>query len=616
MLKVANTLPAMLLERGKESPNDTALLEKKFGIWHKITWGQYVENVRFLSLGMISLGLKEGDKVVFISTNRPEWLYTEMAVMAAKAVPLGMYAETEELGVFQELIGWSDAKFVVAEDQEQADKILKLKDRLPLIERIIVVEFHEVRRYKNPILMPYDDVLLLGRQLNERSRELFERNISAIRPEDTAILSTTSGTSALPKLAILTHKNLIAMSEAANSRDPLTPQDRMLSSNPPGWIGERSFGLCWSPLAGFCVCFAEEDETIDRDLREIGPSVLFSGPRGWENMISKTLVRIEDAGLLKKMTYRVFMPIGTKLASLTLARKKVPSHYRLLYAIGEHLLYKHLRDLLGLSKMRNAYTGGGFLGQDQFVFFHAIGVKLRQIYGGTEAGGVAVTQTCDEVRADTVGTPLPGIKIRVDETGEILMRGENIMTGYYKNPEQTEKALKNGWLYTGDYGFIEESTGHLVMVDRKNDIMTLNNGVKFSPQAIETRLKFNPYVKEAVCFGDGRDFVTALIQIDFDNVGKWAEQRQIPYTTFKDLSRRPEVYQLIEKEVKKVAGSLRDDLRVVRFSLFEKELDPEDGEITHTRKVRRGAINEMYRSQIEALYSADEVSNIHVVKVN
>jgi len=288
---------------------------------------------------------------------------------------------------------------------------------------------------------------------------------------------------------------------------------------------------------------------------------------------------------------------------------------QLLYGLGELILFRYLRNLLGLSNMRNAYTGGGFLGIDQFIFFHAMGVKLRQIYGGTEASGVAVTQAADDIRPNTVGTALPGMRAKVDETGEILLGGDNIMIGYYKNQKTTDETVIDGWLHTGDFGEVDPKTGNLVMLDRKKDIMILNSGTVFSPQAIETKLKFSPYIREAACFGDKKDSVTSLIQIDMDNVGKWAEQNHIPYTTFKDLSQRPEIYEMVRKEVEKAMHNIQDELKVVKFSLFEKELDPEDGEITHTRKLRRIVINEAYKPQIDALYS-DQKTNFKVITLN
>ena len=611
----SNTLPTILAQRAQSHPNGTAFLRKEFGVWEKISWYSYLENSKNLSLGMIELGLKKDDKLAFISTNRPEWLYTEMGAMAAGAVPLGMYPESEEIEDFQKLIAWSDATFIVAEDQEQTDKIIKIRSRLPKLCRIIVIEFHEVRRYDDPMLIPFTEVLEMGKKVNQKKPDLFERNLATLKTEDVAILSTTSGTSALPKLVMLSHKNLISMARAINSRDPMTAKDKMLSLNPPAWIGERAFSLCWGPLTGFCMCFAENSETTFANFREIGPSAIFSGPRGWDDMISKILVRMEDAGFVKKMIYNIFMPIGTKVVELKLARKKVPVISQLLYGLGELVLFRYLRNLLGLSNMRNAYTGGGFLGIDQFIFFHAMGVNLRQIYGGTEASGVAVTQSADDISPNTVGTALPGMRAKVDETGEILLGGDNIMLGYYKNSKTTDETVIDGWLHTGDFGEIDQKTGNLVMLDRKKDIMILKSGTVFSPQAIETKLKFSPYIREAACFGDKRDSVTSLIQIDMDNVGKWAEQNQIPYTTFKDLSQRPEIYEMIRKEVEKAMHNIQDELKVVKFSLFEKELDPEDGEITHTRKLRRIVINEAYKPQIEALYS-DQKTDFKVISLN
>jgi len=598
-----NTLPAILVDRAERSPKKDALLRKEFGIWRTVSWCDYLDNSKRFSLGMIELGLQKNDKVIFISHNRPEWLYTEMGVMCAHGIPLGMYAESEEIEDFQKLISWADAVYIVAEDQEQVDKVLKIADRLPCLKKIIVFEYHEVRRYKNEMLIAFEDVQRLGEDLDNKQPELFLDNIEKLVPEQIAIMATTSGTSgALPKLVMLSHQNLISMATAVNSRDSMGPEDRMMSANPPAWIGERAFSLCWGPLTGFCTCFAETVKTRSQDFREVGASALFSGPRGWDDMISRILVRMEDAWLLKKAVYKIFMPVGIKVVERKLAGETVPFHLFILNLLGEQLLFKHLRNLLGLSKMRNAYTGGGFLGMDQFIFFHAMGVKLRQIYGGTEASGVAVTQLAGDIKANTVGKALSGIEVKVDEDGEILLKGHNIMLGYYKNEEATAETVKDGWLYTGDFGYIEEATGNLVMIDRKKDIMTTNDNHKFSPQDIESKLKFSPYIKEACCFGDKREYVAALIQIDMDNTGKWAEQHHIAYTTFKDLADRKEITQLITGEVRKAMRNVPENLKVRTFSLFKKELDPEDGEITHTRKIRRPVINKLYKEQINSLY--------------
>jgi len=600
-----NTLPGLLIDNAEKMGDRVALREKEYGIWQEITWKQYLENVKSFSLGMIKLGLKRGDKVVFVSDNRPEWLYTELAAMCAGAVPLGMYPDSENVEEFRYLIANSDARFVMAEDQEQTDKVLAVKDKLPQIEKIIVDEIHELRNYNEPLLIGFKEVQELGRELEREQPELFWKNVAGIRPEDVAIISTTSGTTALSKLAMLSHKGLIVMARGQDELDPMYPEDQMVSSSPTAWIGERLFSLSWALIKGFPICFAEDVVTIDRDLREIGPPLMFAGPRTWDNMVSIVQVKIKDAAWLKRWIYNRFLPLGEKVAELRLAGKKVPLQLRILYVLGEHLLYKQLRDRLGLSKTRKVYTGGAPLGVDQFRFFHAIGVRMKQLYGQTEMSGISVAQRDDEIKLETVGRPIPGAEIRIAESGEIQLKGEAMLVGYYNNPEATEKAVKDGWFCSGDYGYIDDD-GHLIMVDRLGDVMSLTGGTKFSPQYVETKLKYSPYIKEAVAFGDRQDYVASIIQIDMDSVGKWAEMHQLGYTTFKDLSQKPEVYELVKGEVERINQGLPEAIKVRRYSLFEKELDPEDDEITHTRKVRRTVINERYERQIKALHSEEE----------
>jgi len=607
--KAANTLPGLLLQKAKEwKDKRVALREKEFGIWRDITWAQYLENVRALSLGMISLGLKKGDKVVFLMDNRPEWLYVELAAQVAGAIPVGLYPDTEDVEELQRLIDFVDARFVVAEDQEQTDKVLAVKDRLPKLEKIIVDEIHELRTYHEPLLIGFKEVQQMGHKLHQEQPDLFEQNVAAIHPEEVAILSTTSGTTDFPKLAMLTHKSLLSMTHGQDQIDPMSPGDQMVSFLPPAWIGERLFSLSWALYKGFTVCFPEEPETAQRDLREIGPQLIFSAPRIWDSMVTMVQERIKDAGRLKRSVYHIFMSIGGRVADLRLSHKRVSFLWRALHAWGELLLYKPLRDRLGLLKARKVYTGGAPLGVDQFRFFHAIGVKMKQLYGQTEMSGVSVAQRDDDVKLGTVGKPIPGVKLKISEMGEILLKGETALVGYYKNPEAYARAFRDGWFWTGDYGYIDED-GHLVMVDRMRDMAELNDGTRFAPQYVENKLKFSPYIKEAVVFGNQQDYVTSLILMDMETVGNWADDHRLSYTTFRDLSQKPEVYQLIKREVERLNRGLPKAIKVRRFSLFDKELDPEDQEITYTRKVRRTAIIEKYWQRIRALL-ADEDSEI------
>jgi len=596
-----DTLPGLLLQKAKEwGDKQVALREKEFGIWQDVTWAQYLENVKTLSLGMISLGLKKGDKVVFLMDNRPEWLYVELAAQAAGAIPVGLYPDTEDVEEIQRLVDFVDARFVVAEDQEQTDKVLAVKDQLPKLEKIIVDEIHELRNYNEPLLIGLKEVQQMGHKLEQEQPDLFKKNIASIRPQDVAMLSTTSGTTDFPKLAMLTYKGLLSMARGQDELDPMGPGDQMVSFLPPAWIGERLFSLCWALYKGFTVCFPEEPETAQRDLREIGPQLIFSAPRIWDSMVTMVQERVKDAGWLKRLVYHIFMSIGGRVADLRLSKKRVPSFWRILRAVGEILLYRPLRDRLGLLKARKVYTGGAPLGVDQFRFFHAIGVRMKQLYGQTEMSGISVAQRDDDIKLGTVGKPIPGVELKISEMGEILLRGESALVGYYKNLEAYARAFKDGWFHSGDYGYLNED-GHLVMVDRLRDMAELNDGTRFAPQYVENKLKFSPYIKEAVVFGNQQDYVTSLILMDMETVGNWADDRRLSYTTFKDLSQKPEVYELIKGEVERINNGLPETIKVRRFSLFDKELDSESQEITHTRKVRRIAIIEKYRQRIKAL---------------
>ena len=601
-----------MLQRVKQWGDErVALREKEFGIWQDITWARYLENVRTLSLGLVSLGLEKGDNVAFLMDNRPEWLYVELAAMAVGAVPVGLFPDTEDVEVVRHMIDFVDARFAIAENQEQTDKVLAVKDRLPKLEKIIVDQIQELRTYKEPILIGLKEVQQIGRKLDQEQPDLFEKNVAKIHPEDVAMLSTTSGTTDLPKLAMLAHKSLLSMARGQDQIDPMGPGDQMVSFLPPAWIGERLFSITWALYKGFTVCFPEEPETQQRDLREIGPQLIFSAPRIWDNMVTMVQERIKDARWLKRVVYHIFMAVGGRVTDLTLSQKRVSLLWRALYAVGEFLLYRPLRDRLGLLKARKVYTGGAPLGIDQFRFFHIIGVKMKQLYGQTEMSGVSVAQRDEDIRLGTVGTPIPGVELKIAETGEILLKGDTALIGYYKNPEAYAMAFRDGWFCSGDYGYIDDG-GHLVMVDRIRDMAELNDGTRFAPQRIENKLKFSPYIKEAVVFGNQQDYVTSLILMDMETVGNWADDHRLSYTTFKDLSQKPEVYQLIKKEVERLNRGLPQAIQVRRFSLFDKELDAENQEITHTRKVRRIAIIEKYRKRIKALLD-EERSDIPVV---
>jgi long-chain acyl-CoA synthetase len=610
MTSAADTLPKLLLAKAAEfGERRVALREKEFGIWGSVTWHQYVEHVKYFSLGLLSLGLEAGDKIAIIGDNRPEWIYAELAAQSAGAITLGLYQDSvaKEL---QYLIDFADVRFVVVEDQEQVDKFLEVKDTLPKVQQVIYYDPKGLRTYSESFLIHFPDVEALGRAYEKENPGLFEQNVERGKRDDVAILCTTSGTTGLPKLAMLTHGNLISMGHNLMAIDPAAPDDEFVSFLPLAWIGEQMMALSCGLTIGFTINFPEEPETAQENIREIGPQVMFSPPRIWENMVSQVQVKIEDSTRLKRAMFNWAMRIGTQYADARFEKRQASRWLRIKYRLADWLIFQMVKDQLGLRHIRHAYTGGAALGPDVFRFFHAMGVNLKQIYGQTEISGISVVHRDGDIKFQSVGLPIPETEVRIDEeSGEIRSRSPSVFIGYYKNPEATAETLVDGWLHSGDAGFFDPD-GHLVVIDRAKDVMTLHDGTKFSPQFIENKLKFSPYIKEAVVFGGDWPHVSAMINIDMANVGKWAENHQIAYTTYTDLAQKPEVYALVERDVTRANVDLPTAARIKRFLLLHKELDADDAELTRTRKVRRGFVNERYREIIDGLYSSGDALTI------
>ncbi len=482
------------------------------------------------------------------------------------------------------------------------DKILEIWPQLDGVRKVIYYDPKGLHNYTEDFLTSFDEVEARGRHFEQENPGWFEQTIANGQGSDLAILSTTSGTTANPKLAMLTHQNLISMGRNLMQVDPMGSQDEFVSFLPLAWIGEQMMALACGLQVGFTINFPEEPETVQHDIREIGPQVMFSPPRIWENLVSQVQVKMEDSSPFKRKVYQWAMPIGYEMADLRFRKEKPSRSQRLKYWIADWLCFQQIKDHLGLRHLKRCYTGGAALGPDVFRFFHCLGVNLKQIYGQTETSGISVVHRDQDVKFQTVGTPIPETEIRIDEDGEILVRSPAVMMGYYLNPEGTAEALKDGWLHSGDAGYFDDD-GHLIVIDRAKDVMTLHDGTKFSPQFIENKLKFSPYVKEAVVFGGDWPFVTAIINIDFANVGKWAENHQIAYTTYTDLSQKPEVYELVERQVLQANADLPEAARIRRYILLHKELDADDAELTRTRKVRRRLIAQRYENIISALYS-------------
>ncbi|HVT57325.1 MAG TPA: AMP-binding protein [Thermoanaerobaculia bacterium] len=600
--KDLDTFPKLLLRTAARLGARTALREKELGIWQATTWQQYHDHVRDFSLGLTSLGLQRGDKVAIIGDNRPEWLYAELAVQGAGGTSVGIYQDSN-LHEVAYVIDHSDAVFVVAEDQEQVDKILDLIGKLPKVRNVVYSDPRGMRHYRHPALISFEAVEERGRAVARRQPDSWAASVAAGRADDVAIICYTSGTTGFPKGAMLTFRNLLTMAASLNQVDAKLPDDEFVSFLPLAWIGEQMMSLASSLALGFTVNFPEEPATVMEDIREIGPHIMFAPPRIWENVNSMVQVKIMDTTRGKRLMYRLCMPVGYKIADFRSARQPVPLRWRIAHFFAGVLLFRALRDRLGLTNIRSCSTGGAALGPDVFRFFHALGVPLRQIYGQTEISGISCIHADDDIRFHTVGRPIPGTQIAISEHGEILSRSPSVFAGYYKNEAATQETLAGGWLHSGDAGYIAED-GHLVVIDRMKDVMQLAGGARFSPQYVENRLKFSPYVKEAMVIGKDRPYLAAMLCIDMGIVGKWAESRKLSYTTYTDLSAKAEVYELLHREVEKVNETLPAAARIKKFVLLYKELDADDEELTRTRKVRRAFVEERYQEVIAALYSA------------
>jgi len=596
------TLPKLLCETARYyGDRKVAMREKEFGIWRPITWRRYLEEVRALALGFQALGLGRGDKVALIGHNRPEGLWAEMAVLALGGIVVWLYQDAL-VDEVQYVVDHADARVLVGEGQEEVDKALAVKPRCPKLERIVWDDPRGMRGYDDPCLVSLAEVRRLGQEADARDPEAFDRLVAQGRGDDVALLFYTSGTTAQPKGALLTHRNMLKMGQNLLAVDPCQETDDFVSFLPFAWIGEQMMSISCGLMAGFTLNFPEDPETVQRDIREIAPQVLFSPPRVYEQMVRTVQVKVLDAPRLKRAAYGWAMRVAGRVADLRFARQAVPVALRVAYRLADLLVLRKLRDHLGLSRIRHAYTGGAALGPDHLRFFHAIGVNLKQIYGQTEIAGISVLHRDGDVRYDTVGLPIPETEIRIAPDGEILSRSPCVFQGYYKMPEETARTLRDGWLHSGDIGFLDDQ-GHLVVFDRRKDVMTLADGSRFAPQYLETRLKFSPYIKDAWVLGDRREAVTAVICIDAGVVGKWAEDHHVPYTSYAELSQKPEVQALVREAVDRVNQGLPPAARIRRFVNLHKEFDADDEELTRTRKLRRAFLEERYQDIVQGLYA-------------
>ncbi len=595
------TLPGIFISTVKDCGLKVALRYKNFGIWEETTWAGYRNHVETVFHGLKSMGLQKGDVVLILSSNRPEWVYVDVACQCAGAFPLGIYADCLEPEL-EYALNHNSGKFIVVEDQEQADKILNIADKVPTLQKCIFIEPDGMEDYDHPILISYSELEETGRRrLSGRPTEL-EESISQVKPEDTAFLCTTSGTTKNPKTVMLSHKCVLKLAEALMKLDSYGPDDEEVSYLPLPWIVERFFSVIFHMKARYKVNFPETMElsVVFQNMREICPSILICAPRVWEGFCTTVYLKRDNASWLKRAVFDLLMPIGESVANSLLSGKPVPFWMKIKYLLGDLFLFRKIRERLGLRLVRFAYTGGAALGPEVYSFFHGIGLDLRQIYGQTEVGGVCCIQPPGEADPETTGKPLPDIEIKLSETDEVLVRSPHFL-GYFNDDTATKEAISDGWLKTGDQGYFN-ANGHLVVIDRQKDIIQLENGYRFSPQLVENRLKFSPYIKEAVVVGQSKPYVAALIQIDMENVGNWAQRKRIPYTTFQDLASKPQVIEMIGQSVERVNQKLPETGRIQRYELLKKELDADSSEVTRTRKLRRSFVTDKYSAIIESLY--------------
>ena len=601
------TFPGLLLEHARVRGARPAIREKDLGIWQTLSWAEVASHVRQAAHGLAALGIAPGMHVAVIGENRPRLYIAMMATQALGAIPVPLYQDA----VAQEMVYvLQDAGITVAvvEDQEQVDKMLEVRDQCPALAHVVYDDPRGMRHYTDPMLRSYEQLEAIGREHAERHPAYFDDAVAAVQPHDAAAMFYTSGTTGKPKGVVLTHHALIDRARAVAELEKLTDQEDVLAYLPPAWIGQNMFSYTQLLVSGFTVNHPESPDTVAIDMRDIGPTYYFAPPRVLEGLLTHVMIRMEDAGRLKRAMFRRCMNLARKVGVRILDGEPVGAWDRLRYAIGNVLVYGPLRNALGMSRVRVAYTAGEAIGPDLFVFYRSIGINLKQLYGSTETSVFVCVQPDGQVRDDTVGPPVSGVEIRVADNGEILVKSPGLFKEYYRNPEATVEARDaDGWFHTGDAGYLD-TDGQLKIIDRAKDVGKLADGSLFAPKYLENKLKFFPHIKEAVAFGDGRDHVCAFINIDLEAVGNWAERRGLPYAGYTDLAGKDEVYQLVGECIEQINADLASDPKlsasqIARFLILHKELDPDDDELTRTRKVRRAFIAQKYGVLIDALFS-------------
>ena len=613
-----STFPRLLLDHAARRPQAPALREKEYGIWQTTSWSQLATLVRELACGLHGAGLRRGEHIVVVGENRPRLYATMLAAQALGAIPVPLYQDAAAAEYVFPITN-ADIRFAVVEDQEQVDKMLEVRGQCPALARVWFDDPRGLRNYAETGLAALDTLIEAGRAANAAKPSFFDEQVAAGKPDDVAAMFFTSGTTGNPKGVVHTHFTLLDRASAGARFDKLTDREEVLAYLPPAWIGQNIFSYAQWLACGYVVNCPENASTVTIDLKEVGPTYYFAPPRIFEGLLTSVTIRMEDAGAIKRWLYKHYMALARRVGTAITDGKPVSGLDRLRYRLGDLLVYGPLRNTLGLSRVRVAYTAGEAIGPDLFSFYRSIGINLKQLYGSTETAVFVCLQPDHEVKADTVGVPIEGVEIKVDANGELLVRSQGLLREYYKNPAATAEVLTaDGWYRTGDAGFLD-ATGHLKIIDRAKDVGRLlggaNDGAMFAPKYVENKLKFFPHIKEAVAFGDRREKVCAFVNIDFEAVGNWAERRNLPYAGYVDLAGKPEVIELIRECVEQVNADLaRDDKlagsQISRFLVLHKELDADDGEMTRTRKVKRGFIADKYQVLVDAMYAGKSEQHI------
>jgi long-chain acyl-CoA synthetase len=610
MRAMQTTFPKLLLKHAAERPEGTAMREKEYGIWQAVSWADMARLVEHLACGLHQAGLKRGEHMIVIGANRPRLYATMLAVQSLGAIPVALYQDAAAAECVYPF-NTAEARFAFAEDQEQVDKLLEIQPQCPLLANIYFDDPRGLRNYNEQGLSSLDALIEQGKAFAAANSGFFKQSVEQGQPGDVAGMFFTSGTTGNPKGVVHTHHSLLDRAKAGQDFDKLTAAEEVLAYMPPAWIGQNIFSYAQWLCCGYVVNCPESGNTVTIDLKEVGPSYYFAPPRVFEGMLTGVMIRMEDAGGFKRKMFQYFMDLAKRVGPAKMDGKPVGMVDSLMYAIGDWTTYGPLRNNLGLSRVRVAYTAGEAIGPDLFTFYRSIGVNLKQLYGSTETAVFVCLQPDNQVKADTVGVPCSGVEIKVAEDGEILVKSPGLLKEYYKNPAATAEVLTaDGWYHTSDAGFLDQS-GHLKIIDRVKDVGRIKGGVHdgamFAPKYVENKLKFFPHIKEAVAYGDGREKVCVMVNIDFDAVGNWAERRNLPYAGYTDLAQKPEVYALIQDCVEKVNADLAADQllagsQISRFLVLHKELDADDGELTRTNKVRRGFIGDKYQALVDGLY--------------